>query len=627
MDPPPHAPPAQRVAPVILIAALIQGAALYGLHHATQAHQWPATHLAWLIALYAVAAFIPTTVQLLADQVHRPATWVIVTALAAVLFYFGWHQGANLAGLSGLYTGGSSQYTRFGFVLLVWWLLVLPFLQGRLNEGRWTLDYRLLFRTAWRNPILLAEAGLFTGLFWLILFLWQMLFSMLGIDFFRDLFGKPEFAYPVTALAFGCALHVIGSVDRLVAVALEQLLNVLKWLAAVAGVLLTLFTVALLLKLPGVLFTGQRTISAVWLLCLVAAVVLFWNAAYRDGTVDPPYRPAWVAQALRLCLPLAAIVALTALYALIVRAGHHGLTVERVWAFLVAGAAVMYSVGYAVAAVRKGPWLAGMARVNVVVALALVAVVGAALTPLLSPYRLAADSQARLILEGRYSRQDSGDYRVGPFQYLGFYCGEYGRRRLKELALLRNHPHADDIRGLAAGMLRQANPWQAPPDLQAPQRVAHLALYPRGHPLDPDLARTLAEDWAKPSSILTGFPPSAQQAAGVFADLDGDGVEEFVLLSQAGGPVYQKQSGHWEYIGQVRPQRAGAPWAALEAALAKGDVAAVTPRWKELAVGAQRFRVDAAEPPAAPARPPMLSEQLSSSPPSMTGSPPRERPR
>ena len=52
------------------------------------------------------------------------------------------------------------------------------------------------------------------GIHWLLLFLWQALFHLLGIDY-RELFEEPVFIYPVTSLTFGCAMHLIGSIDRL----------------------------------------------------------------------------------------------------------------------------------------------------------------------------------------------------------------------------------------------------------------------------------------------------------------------------------------------------------------------------------------------------------------------------
>jgi cytochrome bd-type quinol oxidase subunit 2 len=82
---------ARQALPVILMAAVIQGWALYGLHHAVKAHHWPATDQAWLIALYALAVFIPLTVQLSAEHARTGALWRLVTVLAAAYFYFGWH--------------------------------------------------------------------------------------------------------------------------------------------------------------------------------------------------------------------------------------------------------------------------------------------------------------------------------------------------------------------------------------------------------------------------------------------------------------------------------------------------------------------------------------------------------
>jgi hypothetical protein len=416
--------------PLILVAAVIQGGALYGLYWAIEAHRWPAPHLALTVALYTVAFLVPTTVQLMADFVERSSVWVLTALLAGLLFYFGWHSGA-IAAVDVPNFADFGESFPLAFVLLVWWLHALPFIQSRVATGLWNPEYQRLFAFAWRNVITLAEAALFTGLFWLLLFLWQELFHMLGIEFFGTLFEKPTFDYPVTALVFGCALHLVGSIEAMVSAVLGQILNVLKWLATVTGALLILFTLALLTKLPNLVFSGRRAIGAEWLLWLVAVIVLFLNAAYRDGTVERPY-PRWIAQALRFAVPLTVVITATALYALIVRSSHFGLTVSRVWGFIVTLAALLYSVGYSIAALRRGPWLSLMSRVNVAAAVALIVVVAAALTPLLSPYRLAAISQYQLIVDGHYA--GTGPNRplffplASPFNYLAHACGIYGRQ-------------------------------------------------------------------------------------------------------------------------------------------------------------------------------------------------------
>jgi hypothetical protein len=583
--------------PVILVAAVVQGWALYGLHHAIVQHGWPATEPRWLLALYAVALFVPVSLELLAEHARGRALWWLLALLAAGWFGFGWHHGASVADQLTDQFASSGECFPLAFELLVLWLLVLPFLQIRLASGRWGVDYRSLFIDAWRNKIALAEAALFTGLFWLLLFLWQRLFYMLGIDFFRELFSKPLFVYPVTSIAFGCALHLIGSIDRLVQAVLEQILNVLKWLALVAGVLLALFTLALLPRLPGLVFTGQKAIGAAWLLWLVAVMVLLLNAAYRDGSVERPY-PRWIALALRLAVPLTVIVSLTAIYALAVRSQHYGLTVERVWAFIVAGAALAYSCGYSVASLGRGAWLAGIARVNVVVALALSAVIAAALTPMLSPYRLAANSQYALALTGPSAATDTGGpWKKTPFQYLRFDAGRYGRERLKQLAQLQNAPNAASVRELAARALAQQNAWQAEPQRTDPgELVKALPLYPAGRALQAPLATALVAELEKPENygLRTG---THRSFAGLYVDLRGDGVEEFVLLSDGagGGLVFEPLAGNWRLAGHIRGPVAAEAWAGVRADLDKGNIAARPAPWKELWVGARKFVVDGSQ--------------------------------
>src|SRR5258708_19177780 len=79
---------ARAALPVILMAAVAQGWVLYGLHHAIKDHHWPATDQPWLIALYALAVFIPATLQLLAEHARRAALWRLVAILNAAYFYF-----------------------------------------------------------------------------------------------------------------------------------------------------------------------------------------------------------------------------------------------------------------------------------------------------------------------------------------------------------------------------------------------------------------------------------------------------------------------------------------------------------------------------------------------------------
>jgi hypothetical protein len=55
--------------------------------------------------------------------------------------------------------------------------------------------------------------------------------------------------------------------------------------------------------------------------------------------------------------------------------------------------------------------------------------------------------------------------------------------------------------------------------------------------------------------------------------------------------VYQNRNGHWEYVGRLYPDGVTVPWPVLVKALSAGSISAVTPPWKDLQVGADRYRM------------------------------------
>ena len=515
--------------------------------------------------------------------------WIIVAAMAVALFYFGWHHGAAVMEEPDKGVAQSGEWFLLAAVLFVLWILVMPFIQARLEIGRWTAQYHYLFAWSWRNAVSLFEAAVFTAVFWLLLELWQSLFHMLGIGFFRELFSEPIFVYPVTALVFGVALHLIGSIDRFVSTVLEQILNVFKWLGTLTAALLALFTLALVFQLPNLVFTGHKAISAVWLLWLVAVVVLFLNAAYREGAQERAY-PAWIAFALRLVVPLATVISLTALYALYVRAQRYGLTVEREFGFVVAAAALCYAIGYAVAAFRTRAWFGGVARVNVMVALGLIVVLCLVLTPVLSPFRLAAASQYRRILSGQ-AETTQPRQNDSPFHYLRFNAGVYGRAKLAQLAQLQDHANATQIRERAAAALKQTNRWQPDAPRGLGDMISKLKLYPAGKSLDADLARRLRADLDGPDNGNYCFVPEGQRLTGLLVDLTGDGIDEFVLFNLCTPRVYQKVEGTWQLVANAYDRTGRADAAAIDAQLDNGAVTTQEPRWKDLWIGKEEFAV------------------------------------
>ena len=330
--------------------ALAQGFLLWWLYDAVTQDRWPEDQRGWLVGLIAAGTLVPLAHYLISDLAPPARQWPLLAGLALLTLGLGWHHGAWT--IDEPYRDPS-----FSLALAVLIFHALPFAQSVLVHGTFRPRYEVLFQFAWRNALLGALGALFTGVFWLLLVLWGELFSMLGIDFFSDLFQTPRFAIPATAVVVGIGVQLAGSVERLQGALRQQLLALLKWLAPLAAFILTLFTVALLAKSPELFAEQRRAISAVWLLWLVALTVALLNAAYQDGRDEEPY-PRWLGTAIRYAGMLLLPVALLAVYALAVRIATYGLTPSRGWGFLVALVALGYAGGYAWAAARRGAWMA-----------------------------------------------------------------------------------------------------------------------------------------------------------------------------------------------------------------------------------------------------------------------------
>ncbi len=548
--------------------ALLQGLVLWWLFDAMRDKAWPATDPGLLVALLTPAVLVPPLVYLQIGLARLRIVLSVSAAAGLVLAGLGWHYGAWV-GLAGENDFDSDAFT-FALAVIVLCFHALPFLQSTLETRRVRPEYPRLFVFAWRNALQIALAAVFCGVLWALLGLWMQLFDMIGIGFFRRLFTDGRFATPLTTVAFAAAIGLAGSVERLQQALRQHLLGLFKWLAVLAMLILTLFSLALLAKSPELFAAGRRAISATWLLWLLVFCVYLLNAAYQDGSLASPY-PRAVGVALRYVAPLLVVVALIAGYALGVRADMYGLTVSRVWALLVALLLFEYALGYAVAAFRPGAWMASMGAVNVAVALTLIVALTLMLTPILSPYRLAAESQRARILAG----DDS-------YAVLAFDAGGYGRRKLTELSKLEGDAAAMKIRERATAALALKNRYG--PVYTDPAALA-LVVYPEGRAADRDLRAAIAK------TATYGESPCASSTDAcpvLFVDLNGDGTEEAIAFTDVSSLVFMRAGAAWHarLLGGGIPMRAEA----LEH-LRAGDYRVVAPKWRALEVGSRTLSV------------------------------------
>jgi hypothetical protein len=560
----------------ILAIAVFQGGVLWFLHHALDAKAWPATDGHWLLGLYAVAIFVPTALEIMANRLQSRATWLLAAAMALV------------AGALGAYAGWvtdvpSSERFRFEVLVGIYgalfgaWFIVLPFAQAWARRGTWRVAYPDLFELSWQNALLLLEAAVFTGVFWLLLLLWAQLFKVLDINFFAELFERPAFAYPASAVVFGYAIHLIESHERIVITLRRHLLGVFSWLLPLVALVAVLFMAALpFTGLEPLWRTGRATFL---MLCLQFTFIHFINSAYEDGQTEPRY-PGSLKLVLRLAVLTLPIYAALCAYSLGLRVEQYGWTVSRVWAAIATAIATVYAIGYAAAALRRGAWMCAIPRVNIGMAAVVAALLVAATSPILDPRRLSAESQAARLRSGSVTAVKF-DY-----DYLRFQLGRYGNDLLAELAKGR-----DDAAARASATLakphRYADARTAPPEDVA----SRIELHPGGVALDPAFLAYLKKDmgerpWENPSCLIREHQERCVMLA---LDLNEDGRPEFILVSGYVRWVYAEEKGHWRRVGVL--SSAGSHRHALEPSVRAGRISTTPSLWRDVVIGRERYTI------------------------------------
>ncbi len=213
------------------------------------------------------------------------------------------------------------------------------------------------------------------------------------------------------------------------------------------------------------------------------------------------------------------------------------------------------------------------------------------MTPILSPYRLAAASQYRRVLAGELDVMGKPGREDSPLHYLRFGSGAYGRHRLEELALVQNHTDAARIRESASAALKSKNPWQ-PIELRSSEDlVSRLKLYPAGKSLDAGLAQRLRADFGTAASNENCLVDPARQLTGLFVDLNADGVDEFILFNVCSPRVYQRLNGSWRQVANANDRTGPADPTPSRRTLQTGTCPPGPP-WQDLWIGKHHFQVE-----------------------------------
>ena len=221
-----------------------------------------------------------------------------------------------------------------------------------------------------------------------------------------------------------------------------------------------------------------------------------------------------------------------ALWGIALRIGQHGLTPERIIATACVLVGAVHAVGYALAAVKPGPWMRPLERANVIGGVVAVAAILALFTPLADPARLSVADQMRRLETGRVSAE-AFDY-----HFLRFDAGRSGLEALDRLAA------SDDpeIVRRAAEAKAALSRYRAP----EPTRPAFVTPHPEDAVIPEDFLARVSSDFGNECR-------RRDDCVATMRDLDSDGVAEILMANRYRIAVFERGEDSWSEIGQFHP--------------------------------------------------------------------------
>lgn len=495
------------------------------------------------------------------------AVWGVVAL--SLIGFIAWHQASHFS---------EARYSPFFFNAF---FLIYPFLfitheliSSADQAGKPIAPYGLYFDEAWKRGVQLALALLFTALFWAILWLGAILLGFIGFDWFKDLLENDYFAWAVTGLALGSSVHLGDVQTKLLGNVRALILGVLSWLLPVITLIGLIFSVSLLFS--GLEPLWKTKAATATLLSASVALVLLINAAYQQGDEERPVHiiMKWAA---RLACGLLLVFAGLGVMSLGLRVGQYGWTPERVLAAIGVGFALAYGIGYGVAAVLRGRWLAAIEPINIGLAIAKSVVFLVVLTPLADPARLSVESQVARLTSGKVTAE-AFDWR-----FLRYESGDYGTNALTSLS--QSGPTvAIKAAALKAKAYKDDQRWDMPapksePDPTAkPDAKRYVMVSPAGNTLPPSYLDQAFEVNGDGLCLIDDKGKEPCYAA--LIDLNDDIKPEVVVFSSHIIKIFTEGEKGWTVAGHIY-----SPSDQMRADFKAGKIAVTKAEWNDLKIG------------------------------------------
>lgn len=562
-----------------ILVAIGQALALFLL--ADAAHKpisWPASEQSVFIPLLLLSVYLPLIVLFGIGQISTRslALWAIVAGV--VIAGLGYH--ATTRGQVPAYSGLT--FLSMGLALTASLFIAHAIFVDSIIEWRLLPPYPRHFDTAWKQGVQACLALIFVGVFWGVLGLGAGLFKLLDIDFFWRLIANLWFALPATTLAFAVSVHVTDIQPALIRGARSLALSLFSWLLP----LLTIIILGFLGSLPFIsLAPLWRTHFATTLLLTAAGLLIFFiNCCYQGGAAEQTpskvKRFATTIAALEL-LPLVALAA----WALSLRVGQYGWTVQRITAAAVVVVAICYAVGYASAVVRSTVWMKRIEVTNVLTAYVIVGVVLALYSPVADPSRLMVANQLDRLMSGKVHPD------VFDFAALKYDGARWGATALSQLSQIKDVPDAEVINKRSAEAISSQNRLltQLHAILDKPEKAAErILVYPAGRALPAnffDGGAMAMSGSALPVCLTPAFPKCVVR----FVALSPGGPESILFIDKYWTfLVEQDAQGAWRKTADITGP---ATCESLRQGLAQQDLKLEAHTWPDLVVSGQRLTI------------------------------------
>ncbi len=357
-----------------LLIGIFQGLALFLIKLAWLNHFWTFGNRSFSLTLGCLLVFIPPIVVLGWENIR-----------AKTLFL--WSLGA--AAILSIFTVYCLKQTFVSYVFLIC-IFILLFIAHSLvtagdQQGRMRANYNAYFDISWKLAVQLVLAGVFTAIFWGLLFLGSYLFILLGSYSFFHLILNSSFAYPASTLAFSAALHLTDVRVKWVRGIRTVILTLFSWLLPMITLILIGFFIFLIKT--GIESFRQQDHSLLALMISMSVLVLLINTVYQDGSpkrLAPRFLQITLQIAIVLLIPLVGL----GTFFLIKLVAVEGWTDYRILTVAYLFIMAVYALGYLSALLFNPRRLKLLESVNFYAAWSILLVITALLTPIANPHHL-----------------------------------------------------------------------------------------------------------------------------------------------------------------------------------------------------------------------------------------------